>query len=235
MELRNASLRGQVDGEAEVKAEFSRNLTDYHQKFDERVAELDARLAKMAKETDEEFAPMLRDAKNTKEFLIGKGFRYFLNKFKESNLLGSRLGNCISAAISDGMSALNDVPFPLLEQIEACADQPLSYLEALIVMRVHESIQDEVGISTNLASGETSSASGDAEQFVIAPSVPYVGDAGTTAQDVTLVDGVVTVESDEVPAGIVPHNNDVATLASTPYVLNSDPTSLVIPTSSIFE
>ncbi|GKA63345.1 hypothetical protein Tco_0762951, partial [Tanacetum coccineum] len=181
-------------------------------------------LAKMAKETDEEFAPILRDAKNTKEFLIRKGFRYFLNKFKESNLLGSRL------VYADSLSALNDLPFPLLEQIEACDDQPLSYLEALIIMRVHEFIQDEAGISTNLASGETSFTGGDAEQFVIAPSVPYVGDAGATAHDVTLVDGVVTVESDEVPAGIAPHNNDAATL-----VLNSDPTTLVIPTSSIFE
>ncbi|GKC70773.1 hypothetical protein Tco_1116656, partial [Tanacetum coccineum] len=210
LELRNTSFQGQVDGQAEVKAEFSHKLADYHWKFNEQVAELDARLDKMAKETDEEFAHMLTDAKKTKEFLIGKGFRYFLNKFKESNLLVPNL-------------------------IEACDDQPLSYLEALIIMRVHESIQDEAGISTNLASGETSFAGGDAEQFIIAPSVPYVEDAGATAQDVTLVDGVVTVESDEVPAGIAPHNNDAATLASTPDVLNSDPATLVIPTSSIFE
>ncbi|GJQ98355.1 hypothetical protein Tco_0009494 [Tanacetum coccineum] len=82
LEIRKASLRGQVDGEAEVKVEFSRKLADYHRKFDERVAELDAILAKMAKETDEEFAPMPRDDKKTKEFLFGKGFHYFLNKFQ---------------------------------------------------------------------------------------------------------------------------------------------------------
>ncbi|GKE17674.1 hypothetical protein Tco_1425251 [Tanacetum coccineum] len=81
VELRNASLRG----------------------FNDRVVALDAWLDKMAKETDEEFALMLRDAKATKEFLIGKGFRNFLNKFKESDILGARFGACISAAIVDGM------------------------------------------------------------------------------------------------------------------------------------
>ncbi|GJV38112.1 hypothetical protein Tco_1410589 [Tanacetum coccineum] len=151
LELRNTSLRGQLDEEAEAKAEFSWKLTDYHRKFNE-------------------------DAKKTKEFLIGKGFRYFLNKFKESDLLGSWLGACISTAISDGM-----------RQVHHCTD------------------------------------------------VPYAGDASATAQDVTPVEGVVTVESDEVPAGTVPNDNVAVTLVCTLDVLNSNLDTLIIPTSSIFE
>ncbi|GKF87209.1 hypothetical protein Tco_0258086 [Tanacetum coccineum] len=106
----------------------------------------------------------------------------------------------------DVLNALNNVPFPLLEQIEACVDQPFSYLEALLVM-----------------------------EFIIAPSVPYARDTSATAQDVTPVDGVVTVESDEVPSGTAPQDNVAATLASTLNVLNSDIDTLIIPTSSIFE
>nr|GEV73039.1 RNA-directed DNA polymerase, eukaryota [Tanacetum cinerariifolium] len=196
-EMARLSLQGQVDEEAEVKAEFSRKLANYHRKFVERVAELDARLENMAKETDGEFSPMLRDVKKTKEFLVGKGFRYFLNKFKDSDLLGS----CI----------------------------------ALLVTGVHESVQDDAGTFTNPASGETSFISGGAEQFIIAPSVPYAEDAGATAQDVTPVDGVVIVESDEVLAETTPNDNVAATLASTPDILNSGPATLVITTSIIFE
>ncbi|GJS66271.1 hypothetical protein Tco_0680835 [Tanacetum coccineum] len=162
-----SNLRGQVDREAKVKAEFAQMLDTQQRMFDERVAALDARLDKMVKETDEESAPMLRDARETKKFIIENGFHYFLNKFRESEMLGTRLGACISANILDGMrqcleagfvhgkkgtdinsipapnaaevyadamNALNDVPFPLLEQIEACAKQPFSYLEALLVM-----------------------------------------------------------------------------------------------------
>nr|GEV39564.1 hypothetical protein [Tanacetum cinerariifolium] len=109
-------LKKQVDN---LEAEANKR------RFDDRVAVLDARLDKMAKETDEEFAPMLRDTKVTKEFLVRKGFHYFLNKFKKSDVLGSYLSSCIFAAIYDGM-----------KQVKACADQPFSYLEALLVMGV---------------------------------------------------------------------------------------------------
>ncbi|GJX66891.1 hypothetical protein Tco_0302618 [Tanacetum coccineum] len=103
--------------------------------------------------------------------------------------------------------ALNDMPFPLLEHIEACVDQSFSYLEALLVMGVRESVQDEAETSTNPASGETSSA----------------------------VDGVVTVESDEVPAGTASHDNTAAAVASAPDVSTFDPATLIVPTTSLFE
>ncbi|GJT05508.1 hypothetical protein Tco_0839970 [Tanacetum coccineum] len=175
-------------------------LATLNARFDDRVAVLDVRLDKMAKAKDEEFAPMLRDAKATREFLIRKGFRYFLNKLKKSDILGSCFGACMSAAIADGMrqgleagyvhgkkgtninsipdynpnatevyavalKALSDVSFPLLKQVEAYADQPFSYLEALLVMGVHEDIQDEARTFTNPASGSTSPAGGVINKF----------------------------------------------------------------------
>ncbi|GKE66640.1 hypothetical protein Tco_1520801, partial [Tanacetum coccineum] len=165
VELRNASLRGQVNGEMEVRAEFARMLDEQQQRFNDQVAVLDARLDRMAKEMDEEFAPMLRDANATKDFLVRRGFHFFLNKFEESDILGARFGACISATIANGMrrglearffngnrgtdinsilaynphaaevyantlKALSDVSFPFLNQMEACFDQPFSYLEA---------------------------------------------------------------------------------------------------------
>nr|GEX52074.1 hypothetical protein [Tanacetum cinerariifolium] len=160
LELRNASLHGQVNGET--------------------------------KEMDEEFAPMLRDGRETKKFITRKGFCYFLNKFKESELLGTRLGACISAAISDRMRQGVEAGF-----VHGKKGTDINSIAAYNQMqgRVHESIQDEVGTLTNLTSGSTSFTSGVTKQFIIAPSVPYAGDAGATAKDVTLVDEIVTVES----------------------------------------
>ncbi|GJX72442.1 hypothetical protein Tco_0309613 [Tanacetum coccineum] len=247
LELRNASLRGQVDREAEVKAEFARMLDAQQNRFDERVVVLDGCLDKMVNEMDEEFAPMLRDAIHTKKWIVGQGFCYFLNKFKESELLRTRLGARIAAAIADGMrqgleagiihgrkgtdinsilaynpnatevysdalNALNDVPFPLLEQLEACAGVQFSYTKALLVMGVHESKQDRAGTSTNPA------------------------DDGATATRMTPVEEVTTVESNfEVLAKIVSNIAALVTLASAPDVSTSGPSSLVIPENSPFQ
>ncbi|GKC73906.1 hypothetical protein Tco_1119789 [Tanacetum coccineum] len=192
-------LKGQVDGEIEVKAEYAQMLDNQQRRFDERVAALDARLDKMVKETNEEFAPMLKDAREIKFFIIWKGFCYFLNKFKESELLGTYLGAFISVAISDGMGQglevrlvhgkkgtdINSIPAYNPNATEVYADS---------LMR--ESIQDEAGTSTNPTFNSTSSVGGVTEQFIIAPSVPYAGDAGATAKDVTSVDEVAIVESD---------------------------------------
>ncbi|GKB62962.1 hypothetical protein Tco_0919148 [Tanacetum coccineum] len=220
-----------------VRSELERRFSSCDaRKFDERVAALDARLGKKVKETDEEFAPMLRDTRETKKFVVGNGFRYFLNKFKESKLLGSRLGACIFIAISDGMrqglevgvmhgkkgTEINSIP-----AYKPNASESFPCLKDLLVLGVHESIQDEAGTSTNLVSSSTS-VGGATEQFIIAPNIPYAGDAGAPVKDVTPVDEVVIVESNDVPAGTAsnPTASDVPA---------SGPSTLVIPTASPFK
>ncbi|GJY20483.1 hypothetical protein Tco_0393049 [Tanacetum coccineum] len=202
-----------------VEREVGR-LRKQQRKFDEQVAVLDARLDKMPKNTDEEFPPMLRDGPET-------GFVHEKNG-TDINFIPAYNPNA-AEVYADNLNALNDVPFTLLEHIKTCDEQPFSYLEALLVMGVYESIKDEARTSTNPASASTSSAGGMAKQFL------YVGDAGATDQDVTLVDEIVTVESDDVPAGTAPNTGDAATLASSPDILNSGPLTLVIPTSSPFK
>ncbi|GJT05356.1 hypothetical protein Tco_0839818 [Tanacetum coccineum] len=111
----------------------------------------------------------MRDAVETKKWVVSKGFRYLLEKFKESDLLGAYLGVWISTVITDGMrqglkagivhgrkgtdinfipaydpnaaeayadalNALNNVPFLLLDNLEACAGEKLSYFQALLVI-----------------------------------------------------------------------------------------------------
>ncbi|GKG59802.1 hypothetical protein Tco_0607430, partial [Tanacetum coccineum] len=51
---------------------------------------------------------------------------------------------------------LRNASLRVLEDREADVNQLFSYLEALLVMGVHESVQDEAGTSINPVSGETS-------------------------------------------------------------------------------
>ncbi|GJS03095.1 putative reverse transcriptase domain-containing protein [Tanacetum coccineum] len=54
---------------------------------------------------------------------------------------------------ADVLIALNNVPFPLLEQLEVCAEEKISYIKALLVMGVNEPKEDEVEALLNLAFG----------------------------------------------------------------------------------
>nr|GEZ03875.1 hypothetical protein [Tanacetum cinerariifolium] len=206
-ELRNASLSGQVDGETE-----------------------------MAKEIDEEFAPMLRDTKATKDFLIGKAIADGMRQGLEARFVHSKGGTNINSipaynpnateVFVDALKALSDVPLPLLDQAEACASQTSSYLEALLVMEVHEDGENEVGTSTHPASGSSSSVGGVINQSTIASSIPYAGDAGTAARDATPVDQVETVKTENVLIETALDDNAGETLSSTPDASRANPAIL---------
>nr|GEU88395.1 retrovirus-related Pol polyprotein from transposon TNT 1-94 [Tanacetum cinerariifolium] len=71
--------------------------------LDEGLPALDARLAKIDMEYEEELIPAFKDVVSTKKWVVSKGFRYFLEKFKESDLLNLHLGACVSAAILQGL------------------------------------------------------------------------------------------------------------------------------------
>ncbi|GJX97202.1 hypothetical protein Tco_0353000, partial [Tanacetum coccineum] len=132
-----------------------------------------------------------------------------------------------SEVYADALKALSDVPFPLLEQVEACANKSFSYLEALLVMGVHEDGGNEVAIPSHPDFGSTSSAGGVVDQFSVVPSVSYAGDASTTAQDTTPANLVETVETEIVLAETALDGNASETLASAPNAFganSADPT-----------
>nr|GEX81608.1 hypothetical protein [Tanacetum cinerariifolium] len=126
LELYNASLRGQVDGETKVKPKLARMLDAQQRRFDEQVAILDRRLDKMVKETDRLGACIS---------IVVAGVRLGL----EAGIVHGRKGTDINSILSnnpdvvevysDALNALNDVTFPLLEQLEACAGEQFSLLK----------------------------------------------------------------------------------------------------------
>ncbi|GKF14044.1 hypothetical protein Tco_0055506, partial [Tanacetum coccineum] len=122
-------LRKQVE---ELKVEAVKVLgllALYSQKEMNQSTLNDARLDKMVKETDEEFAPMLKDARETKFFIIWKDG---MGQGLEVRFVHGKKGTDINSIpaynpnamefYADSLSALNNVTFPLLEQIEACTE-----------------------------------------------------------------------------------------------------------------
>ncbi|GJU92909.1 hypothetical protein Tco_1317665 [Tanacetum coccineum] len=191
-------------GEAEVKAEFARQLDAQQKRSEERMLDFDERLNKMDKETKEEFALILYISA-----AIVDGMRQGL----EVGIVHGRKGTDINSIPAYNPHAaevyadnLNNSSFPLLGKLEACAEEKFSYIEALLVMR-----------------------------FIIAPSIPYVGDAGATAMESTMVEEIENVESDfQVLAGNVPNTTALASLASTPHASASDTSPLVVQNKAPF-
>ncbi|GJY76646.1 hypothetical protein Tco_0481762, partial [Tanacetum coccineum] len=103
LEYRNASLQGHVDDDTEVKQEFARKLVARQAQFNEGLVGLDACLTKMDMEYEEELLLAIKDVIATKKWFVSKGFQYFLEKFKESDLLNSHLGACVSTTVTEGM------------------------------------------------------------------------------------------------------------------------------------
>nr|GEV98580.1 hypothetical protein [Tanacetum cinerariifolium] len=139
LELRNASLRGQVDGEIEEKAEFARMLD----------AQKGAAIA---------------------------GVRQGL----EAGIVHGRKGTDINSIPSFNLNAAVDYSNALSALNDGCTNLHKMGLGLLPILR----------LVLLLPPG------GGAEQFIIAPSIPYAEDASATAKRLTPVEEVVTVESD---------------------------------------
>lgn len=71
--------------------------------FKEKLADLDARLNVLNSDFDTELFPQMLMAVEGKRWVIGHGFRRAFQKFKECDELRMRLGDCISAAIAEGL------------------------------------------------------------------------------------------------------------------------------------
>ncbi|GKB79123.1 hypothetical protein Tco_0946018 [Tanacetum coccineum] len=108
---------------------------------------------------------------------------------------------------ADTLDALNDVPFPLLKQLETCVEEKFSYIKAFLVIG-----------------------------FIVAPSVPYAKDAGATATRSTPLEEIKTVELDfQVLAATVPDTAAHVSLASAPDVSAPGTLAPVVQEQSLFQ
>nr|GEV99396.1 hypothetical protein [Tanacetum cinerariifolium] len=170
---RNASLRGQVDGETKVNQEFARQLASQQRKFVERIKVLDAYLDKMDKEYEEEIALAMR---NPSWYLHNDCHADNMRKGLEAGIVHGRKGTDINSIPSYNLNAAK--------------------IQALLLMGVDDAKEDEVGTLANPAFGSTSFAGDGADQFIIALSVPYASDPGVLTKESATTEEVKAVESD---------------------------------------
>nr|GEX86902.1 hypothetical protein [Tanacetum cinerariifolium] len=57
----------------------------------------------MDKKYEEELAPAMRDVVQTKKWIVGKGFHYLFDEFKESDILNASITALVSGTIADGI------------------------------------------------------------------------------------------------------------------------------------
>ncbi|GJZ03468.1 hypothetical protein Tco_0536743 [Tanacetum coccineum] len=103
-------------------------------------------------------------------------------------------------------------------------------------MGVDEPKESEVGALVNPMFDSTSSTRGAAELFIVAPSVPYVRDAGMTVIKSTPMEEAETVELDaQVLTRTVHDPASSSSLSSTSGALSSGASILTIPKHSPFQ
>ena len=103
LEIVCGTLESHVKGEEYLNKMFEEKEEAIRDGFKEQLAELDGRLAALDAEFDTELFPQCLMAIEGKRWVIGHGFHKAFQKFKESEELNMRLGNCISAAIAEGL------------------------------------------------------------------------------------------------------------------------------------
>nr|GEX09658.1 hypothetical protein [Tanacetum cinerariifolium] len=96
------SLRSEVAGEARLRVEFAFVQYAETRRFEERSAELDARIAELNHNMDAELYPYMRTIIDRERWVIGHGFRLAMMNCAQSIDCRAVLGKVVSMAINKG-------------------------------------------------------------------------------------------------------------------------------------
>ncbi|GKE03435.1 hypothetical protein Tco_1395453, partial [Tanacetum coccineum] len=100
LELERDGLKDQVVGEDRIREEFLSQQDAAEQLFKERVVELDARIADVRRDMDDDLYPYMLTAIAGRRWVVGHGFRLAVHKCAKSIECQSALGKVISMAIN---------------------------------------------------------------------------------------------------------------------------------------
>ncbi|GJZ27741.1 hypothetical protein Tco_0572388 [Tanacetum coccineum] len=103
LELEHDGLRDQIVGEGKMREEFASQQDAAERRFAERAAELDARIADVRRDMDNELYPYMLTAIDGRRWVIGHSFCLAVYKCARSVECRSALGKVISMAINKGI------------------------------------------------------------------------------------------------------------------------------------
>ncbi|GJX04091.1 hypothetical protein Tco_0190007 [Tanacetum coccineum] len=103
LELECDGLKDQVVGESRIREEFVSQQDVAERRFKERATELDARIADVRRDMDNDLYPHMLTAIAGRRWVVGHGFRLAVHKCARSIECQSALGKVISMAINKGI------------------------------------------------------------------------------------------------------------------------------------
>ncbi|GKB14243.1 hypothetical protein Tco_0848166 [Tanacetum coccineum] len=103
LELERDSLKNQVVGEGKMREEFMSLQDVAERRFTERATELDARIADVRHDMDNDLYPHMLTAIAGRRWVAGHGFRLAVYKCTRSIECRSAMGKAISMAINKGI------------------------------------------------------------------------------------------------------------------------------------
>ncbi|GKE10410.1 hypothetical protein Tco_1413961, partial [Tanacetum coccineum] len=136
-------LRDQVVGKGKMREEFVSQQDVAKRRFSERDAELDARIADVRRDIDNDLYPHMLIAIAGRRWVVGHGFHLAVHKCAHSVECRSALGKVISMAINKEINGkyvaavfeFENVSFPLLDELEGLKDSPLALIMSALTLK----------------------------------------------------------------------------------------------------
>ncbi|GJW63362.1 hypothetical protein Tco_0115246, partial [Tanacetum coccineum] len=146
LELERDGLKNQVVGKGKMREEFVSQQDTTKQCFAERATKLDARIADVRRDMDNDLYPHMLTAIAGRRWVVGHGFRLAVYKCAHSVECRSSLGKVILMAINKGIQQVLEagigVSFPLLDELESLKDSPLALIMSTLTLKDDQGNKD---------------------------------------------------------------------------------------------
>ncbi|GKA64358.1 hypothetical protein Tco_0763964 [Tanacetum coccineum] len=144
LELERVGLKDQVVGEGKMREEFLSQQDAAEQHFKECAAELDARIADVRRDMDNNLYLHMLTTIAGQRWVVGHGFRLAMHKCANSVKYQSALGKVISMAINKGMQQGLEagVVHGQADELEGLKDAPLASIMSALTLKDSEGDKD---------------------------------------------------------------------------------------------
>ncbi|GKE53449.1 hypothetical protein Tco_1488605, partial [Tanacetum coccineum] len=203
LELERDGLKDQVVGEGKMREEFLSQQDAAEQHFKERAAELDARIADVRHDMDNDLYPHMLTAIAGRRWVVGHGFRLAVHKCANSVECQSALGKVISMAINKGMQQSLEAGV-----VHGQTGRPLTRIEAYDPERVKDaplaSIMSALTLKDSEGDKDISSKLSRFQHSLDQVTVPIYSESGSIYREMPLSDAIPSIRRSAERRGLCP-------------------------------
>ncbi|GJT72756.1 hypothetical protein Tco_1032042 [Tanacetum coccineum] len=190
LELERDGLKGQVLSESKMREEFVSHQDAVEQRFVERAAELDARIADVRRDMDNELYPHMLTAIAGRRWVVRHSFRLSVHKCARSFECRSTLE--VEGKYVTAVSKFKGVYFPLLDELESLKDSPLALIMSGLTLKDDQGNTD--------TTPEFARFQPSLDQVV----VPIYSESGSVDREMLLFDAIPAIRQSAKRRGLCP-------------------------------